>query len=745
MPFVPPKSDTVLSPSLADSPLSVPTVSDPNKLSERLEGGLKTYAPHFVSAGMKHGVDPSLLAAISMFETGRGTSKAFREKENAMGVSDDNGPISFSGSGGVPASIERMAQRIASDPIYEPARKAGTIEALGQIYSPVGANNDLNSTNSGWSDGVGRILEEIRNGKPATPTSQDVRLGLQATQSLTPDSAVKVDRLSKSMGLPVDLVMSKQKEFSEADEAEKIIQSSAASDQNGNPKNPITLKWLNNPINLAKAKDDVPSLTAIEEHAQGLRNKAFNPETMGDRVVGRAPHVFGSKRVTEQNQEIIEREGFFSNLFGSMDDMSKARDFGMFLTTNAHDDNAVIDRAVELRNMGRVESKPGVRSFLGNTLGGAVEPIGIGVGASFLTTPVGGAVAAGADMTFAGAGSAYQRVFNEQLDQGLTPQEAHQAALKAAGFGAVVNAALAATLPGSGKLATSISGLKEGIKPTIGQAVKFIGSDAAIQSTLGVTSTAATNLYEGRPTFEGSGESALSQALFSLIHLPMLSGTVSPESQQRVLDLQRTVKNAYETQGKIVETERSIQNLDKLNELVQNSKLTQRDPESIAELAEQSLKGNGQISTASIDAQRLNEVFFQSAKTQEDAQAAQSNLNKFAQDVGIAPENLNNAIKIGGDVQVSLPKFVAKYGKDPVFAAIKDDLRFGADGLSVKDVEAARGKLKELQEEIRSASGALELPVEIAHIRNQRCTSRILHCWIDSDRETTWRNLVRVF
>lgn len=129
--------------------------ADP-ELVNKLPGPLKPLAPVFQDAGQKYGIDPKFLAAISMLETGRGTSNAFRNKNNAMGVSDRRGPISFSN----PAdSIYRMAQTLANP--RGPYRGANTINGIGRIYAPPGAGNDPNGTNGYWATGVGKYYRML--------------------------------------------------------------------------------------------------------------------------------------------------------------------------------------------------------------------------------------------------------------------------------------------------------------------------------------------------------------------------------------------------------------------------------------------------------------------------------------------------------------------------------------------------------------------------------------------------------
>jgi hypothetical protein len=126
------------------------------ELINKLPAPLKHLAPVFVDAGKKYGIDPKFLAAISMLETGKGTSKAFRYKNNAMGVSDRRGPISFSN----PAeSIYRMARTLANP--KGPYRGANTINGIGRIYAPPGAGNDVHGTNGYWATGVSKFYRML--------------------------------------------------------------------------------------------------------------------------------------------------------------------------------------------------------------------------------------------------------------------------------------------------------------------------------------------------------------------------------------------------------------------------------------------------------------------------------------------------------------------------------------------------------------------------------------------------------
>lgn len=122
----------------------------------KLPPALRNLAPHFQAAGQRFNVDPKFLAAISMLETGKGTSNAFRNKNNAMGVSNSRGPISF----GHPAeSIYKMAETLSRR--NGPYGRASTIAQIGRIYAPPGAGNDPNGTNGYWPSGVSKYFQML--------------------------------------------------------------------------------------------------------------------------------------------------------------------------------------------------------------------------------------------------------------------------------------------------------------------------------------------------------------------------------------------------------------------------------------------------------------------------------------------------------------------------------------------------------------------------------------------------------
>ena len=124
---------------------------------EDLPPGLQPLYQDYVQYGEEYGVDPRFLASISILETNGGRSRAFREGNNAMGISNKRGVNYYRNDPAARGrSIRTMARSLArSDGYY---RNANTISEVGPIYAPSGALNDVKGTNSGWSRNVSNIM-----------------------------------------------------------------------------------------------------------------------------------------------------------------------------------------------------------------------------------------------------------------------------------------------------------------------------------------------------------------------------------------------------------------------------------------------------------------------------------------------------------------------------------------------------------------------------------------------------------
>ena len=110
----------------------------------------------FEKAGSKYNVDPAFLMAIAIMETGHGKSSAFRNKRNAMGVTDKKTVRTFTN---VEDSINHMAKTLANP--NGPYKGLTTVDEIAKEYSPVGADNDVNGTNNQWPKIVKKLMKQL--------------------------------------------------------------------------------------------------------------------------------------------------------------------------------------------------------------------------------------------------------------------------------------------------------------------------------------------------------------------------------------------------------------------------------------------------------------------------------------------------------------------------------------------------------------------------------------------------------
>lgn len=135
---------------------------DEAKLRAALPPQARDLAHDFIEAGRRNNIDPLVLVAISKHETGNWTSSAFRNKNNAMGISSSTGPKRFASAS---QSIDQMARSLARPDGYY--RNATTVRDLWSVYAPGPATgqpqqrNDPNNLNRFWGPAIARNLGEF--------------------------------------------------------------------------------------------------------------------------------------------------------------------------------------------------------------------------------------------------------------------------------------------------------------------------------------------------------------------------------------------------------------------------------------------------------------------------------------------------------------------------------------------------------------------------------------------------------
>lgn len=111
----------------------------------------------FLSAAIKNRIDPVLLASIAFHETGRGSSKMVRDRNNPGGLYN-----SSAGSFFVYSSLDEGIDAMASN-LYKNYISLGlfTIDQIGSKYAPIGVENDPNNLNVHWVPNVSQVIAEF--------------------------------------------------------------------------------------------------------------------------------------------------------------------------------------------------------------------------------------------------------------------------------------------------------------------------------------------------------------------------------------------------------------------------------------------------------------------------------------------------------------------------------------------------------------------------------------------------------
>ncbi|MDE4086866.1 M23 family metallopeptidase (plasmid) [Planococcus maritimus] len=109
----------------------------------------------FLEVAEEQGIDPVLMAAIALHETGHGTSSAVVEKNNPGGLMGSGGLFVFDSlEEGIASMGKTLHNRIIQDGL-------GTIADLGSVYAPIGASNDPTNLNSHWVSNVTKVVSSL--------------------------------------------------------------------------------------------------------------------------------------------------------------------------------------------------------------------------------------------------------------------------------------------------------------------------------------------------------------------------------------------------------------------------------------------------------------------------------------------------------------------------------------------------------------------------------------------------------
>jgi hypothetical protein len=152
-------------------PSGEPSADPPNGnttatgLDRHLGGAFRGRGQAFIDAAQRHGVDPALLAAIAIHETGNGTSPAVRDRNNPGGLMQPPHYRTLQQFGSLEQGLDAMARNLRRNYLDRGLR---SIDQIGRKYAPIGAANDPRGLNRHW---VPRVSELHRRLSADTSTA----------------------------------------------------------------------------------------------------------------------------------------------------------------------------------------------------------------------------------------------------------------------------------------------------------------------------------------------------------------------------------------------------------------------------------------------------------------------------------------------------------------------------------------------------------------------------------------------
>jgi hypothetical protein len=579
---------------------------------------------------------------------------------------------------------------------------------------------------------------------PKSLSAPDVHAQLSALNHIPPEQASRVDALSKSAGVPFSVAMDNQKDFEHVDEVKKLIDSLSETNENGLPKFPNTIETLSDPVKLAKWRDRVDQLKAIESIIQqhtpvplinkinepyaNLRRSAAKVVTQipaGLAVLNNAlfPNGLPLEQLTPAEVQSQNPKLSLEEAKAKADEINalgwqkrRVEDDPLYKFSKAMDEHVEKSFPTDprLQNSFLLNKVPGVVGMTGGFL--ATGGLGEIAGASHT---VNAAVA----LTTTAAG-AYDEA---KAHPGTTDDQAMKAALLTAPTGllyTIVPHAMLARLFGTagGKASTSIikSALVEGGTATV-----------LFPAQGGLSNAVAKNVYDkDRGYWDGQLQQGLSGGVGSTIasiiisaatggHVPAVQNKQAPHPE--VADMvQEHLASTQAEVARIKDQDAKISLLENLQKEVapeskgEGAPQAPRDANDVSDHIQSTLEANNQPTEMDVDPDVIHEAFFQGAKTPADVEAAQGKFDQFIEEVGV-----NKAIQKGVPLKINTAKLIGIYGTDPIFKAITDQMKAERDTAH----ENVTQKQSDFEKSVEAKQKQFAEPTQVKALRDQMMKS----------------------
>ncbi len=543
-------------------------------------------------------------------------------------------------------------------------------------------------------------------------TKGDLYWPLQYFKGFTPDQAAAVQKLARENGTTFDVANAGKEDLQSLSTARSILNSLSATDTDGNPVYPNTVKWLtSDPANLATSKDDVDTLASIEQIVkqrrqagesaltQTVRGAAANMES-GVAKFFRLPGMLTEMVRNTQNQQPLSQTQIDQPSFTLRNPPPSTPETPLpdWLTTwfgNATAMEQQADSYDAATTQGRTiqgdysQGRYGGAAQLGLiNLAGAIPTLA----ASLIDPDIG---------VVEGAGSAAGSQYKSNLDSGEAPANAAAGAY----LTGLINAAGLKTYGAVGQLERmtnlfSTPVARESTSAMWGRIVR----QTALSGTQAAATQAAIQAGSDAANYAAGDKTALDDEA-SKAAVAGILGFVTDGALTVPLGALRGLRQ-------IADQQEGSNWWSKLTGAVDQSKLKGRDPDSLADFINQNLESTGKPTTVNVDADKVT-TFFQDSP---------SDLNKFASDMGTTPEAINDAAASGSTIDLPIGQYQAKYAGTPLDNAIQQHIRFSTGGLSAAELADQVEQLKQTQQMIkaelqRTASEGEPLPTQIDAMR----------------------------
>lgn len=539
-------------------------------------------------------------------------------------------------------------------------------------------------------------------------TKGDLKAALETFQGTSPDVAAKVQELAKTYGTDYQTVASNPKDFDTLNQATEIIKNLMATKPDGTPMYPNTMRWIKDPMNLAKAKDDSANLANLETAAALNRQPGEGFLMTGVRSIGSAllngiggleslPAVAYDAAATVTNPyaeavggpaAAVSAPSWLQNL-GGLVPLTKAA--------------AIYNAPAKLAGKNIVSSvASGDYGDIPSELVDGSASIAMLAAAAYFTGPE-GALATG-------AASAGGEQYQSDTDAGKSGTNASNDAILNGASNFLLQHYLGlvpAIKNAEETFATAPA--KESIAQLIGRYAKLAGVSAARGAgAMGGTQAAAdaANFATGDPeAFADEGKKVANALVLGAIGegaAVTMSGAASAytslRNQARATDL-----------------------YNKVGTVTDQSLLRTRDPEAFSDLLDQNLESGGAPQTIGVDADKVL-TFYQGDRTKAD---------RFGESLGLQPNEVSTTADQGGELQLPFAKYMGQYRGTDIEKALQQDVRLQIDDgtpISANEVEGQKQQVSEMTQAVRDQIASMAspdgLPVQLRGIRDQLMTPK---------------------